>query len=37
MHVLDLTTAAPHLSPAVAERAATAYTCAAERGAATDH
>jgi len=37
MHVLDLTTAAPHLPPAVAERAATAYTCAAERGGAADH
>lgn len=33
----DLSTAAPHLSPAVAQRAAVAYTCAAERGMRTDH
>jgi hypothetical protein len=33
----DLATAAPHLPPAVAERAATAYTCAVERGTAADH
>lgn len=34
---LDLTAAAPHLPPAVAERAATAYTCAVERGTSADH
>jgi len=34
---LDLTAAAPHLDPAVARRAAVAYTCAAERGTRTDH
>ena len=33
----DLTTAAPHLNPAVAQRAATAYTCAAERGEQANH
>ncbi len=33
----DLTTAAPHLNPAVAERAAVAYTCAAERGEQANH
>jgi hypothetical protein len=34
---IDLTTAAPHLPPAVAQRAATAYTCAVERGTSADH
>lgn len=34
---LDLTIAAPHLDPAVAQRAAVAFTCAAERGTSADH
>ncbi len=35
--VPDLTAAAPHLDPAVAQRAAVAYTCATERGTRADH
>jgi len=33
----DLTAAAPHLNPTIAQRAAVAYTCAAERGTRADH
>ena len=33
----DLHTAAPHLDPAVARRAAVAYTCASARGGRSDH